>query len=325
MIPQSSSHTRVHPPRRCGLPLSARLLSAVLIDGSHMTKWKPLSVREGRRETTGPYDGVPTHLQPHLLKWLRTAFSSPDMYIMEGFSLNDQVLERVVLTLEIHTMSSWGNEQTLEQIFRYCRENEDQFLDVIDLVINLQTSFMSNTGAAARIGRLRQLLLVGGSVWTVDRDSLGLVRAVNQTAVKEYEDVTQADDVASDEMSQAWRHAYGLRPNASAAWHHTIKAVEALLIPLVIPNKDKPNLGGVAGTLHAQPENWRFALQPSDGIGGLATFEAMLRLIWPNPDRHGSESLRAPTDAEARAVVHAGITVMQWTRSGALTPIVRVS
>jgi hypothetical protein len=39
----------------------------------------------------------------------------------------------------------------------------------------------------------------------------------------------------------------------------------------------------------------------------------MLRLIWPNPDRHANPNhRRTPSTEEARAVVHVAVTVVQW-------------
>jgi hypothetical protein len=41
----------------------------------------------------------------------------------------------------------------------------------------------------------------------------------------------------------------------------------------------------------------------------------MIRLIWPNPDRHGNPNVRRePTLQEARAVVNLAVTLVQWGR-----------
>jgi hypothetical protein len=42
----------------------------------------------------------------------------------------------------------------------------------------------------------------------------------------------------------------------------------------------------------------------------------MLRLVYPNPDRHQGQQRRAPTIEEARAVVHLAVTIVQWGREG---------
>jgi hypothetical protein len=45
----------------------------------------------------------------------------------------------------------------------------------------------------------------------------------------------------------------------------------------------------------------------------------MLRLMWPNPDRHQDGTpRRKPTQHEAEAVIHTAVTIVQWARSGVL-------
>ena len=43
---------------------------------------------------------------------------------------------------------------------------------------------------------------------------------------------------------------------------------------------------------------------------------AALRLMWPNPDRHGGEGSRRPSFLEAQAVAHLAVTIVQRARSG---------
>jgi hypothetical protein len=120
-------------------------------------------------------------------------------------------------------------------------------------------------------------------------------------------------------MAEAWIAAYGRNPNASDAWDHSIKAVEAVLIPIVTPAKAKATLGDVVGSLGGQGSNWQLALHGHDNSRSVAPLVSMLRLMWPNPDRHGSENSRQPSLEEAQAVVHLAVTIVQWARAGALS------
>jgi hypothetical protein len=123
-------------------------------------------------------------------------------------------------------------------------------------------------------------------------------------------------DVASAELSEAWGKAYGLRPDASDAWDHSIKAVEALLVPLVVPNKAKPNLGDALGQMKANPAFFTFGpVASAEGV------EKALRLLWPNPDRHAGAERRSPTIEEARGIVHLAVAVVQWLRDGLLVKV----
>ena len=169
-------------------------------------------------------------------------------------------------------------------------------------------------GTPYAINELEQLLTDGGSVWSATSE--GLQRRVPPAVQDAYEAAVSPADVASDELEEAWSNVYGRHPDPSDAWDHAIKAVEAILIPIVCPTKDKANLGSVAGDLKAQPGRFTFGLQ-STGIGGVETLEAMIRLMWPNPDRHGGgPNPRVPTIEQARAVVQMAVTIAQWGRDG---------
>jgi hypothetical protein len=145
------------------------------------------------------------------------------------------------------------------------------------------------------------------------------VRRTDLNAIEQFELVTAPKDVATAELAESWSKIYGRNPDPSDAWDHAIKAVEAVLIPIATPMKDKPNLGGVADELKSAPQRWRLVLENASIIGGVSTVEAMLRLMWPNPDRHqDGTAKRKPTQAEAEAVVHLAVTIVQWARSGVL-------
>ncbi|MFC5823644.1 hypothetical protein [Nonomuraea insulae] len=96
--------------------------------------------------------------------------------------------------------------------------------------------------------------------------------------------------------------------------------MEELLIPIVIPNKLKANLGGVAGELKANPSKWSFNLPANDARGNGETLEGMIRHLWPNPDRHGGGAKRSPTQSEAEAVVQMAIAIIELCR-GRLTKL----
>ena len=70
---------------------------------------------------------------------------------------------------------------------------------------------------------------------------------------------------------------------------------------LVIPNVAKPNLGGVAGELKANPTLWTFDLPANDVRNNGETLEGLIRHSWPSPDRHGGANKRPPTQSEAEA------------------------
>lgn len=262
----------------------------------HMA-WEPLSVREGRREPDGSYEGVPDHLRPSLFEWLDRVMG-PGSYQPDSGAM----ARVIMLQLRIppsDRFNSWGN------LINACRAADGIFLDVLDFTLGLPQ-------AEDEGDDLQTILALGGSVWTVSADGTALERRVDSTVRDAASAAMRPDDEASGELAQAWSKTFGRHPDPSDAWDHAIKAVEALAIPLVIPKKDKPNLGGVAGELKAHPDRWTFALGP------VATFESMLRLMWVNPDRHGGADRRTPSQEEAEAVTLLTVTLVQWLRTGAL-------
>jgi hypothetical protein len=86
----------------------------------------------------------------------------------------------------------------------------------------------------------------------------------------------------------------------------------------VTPTNGKATLGSVIKVLNDQGDLWCLALQGHDRSESVVPLVSMLRLMWPNPDRHGGEGSRRPTLMEAEAVVHLAVTIVQWARSGVL-------
>ncbi len=165
---------------------------------------------------------------------------------------------------------------------------------------------------------LDELLMLGGSAWRVGPKYDCLVRRVDPTATAAFVQATLPDDVASAELKEAWTVAYARNPDASGAWNHAIKAVETLLTKIVDPTNPRATLGTVIKILNGQAVSWSLALEGHDRSASVEPLVRMLRLMWPNPDRHGGENSRRPSLVEAQAVVHLAVTIVQWARSDVL-------
>lgn len=212
-------------------------------------------------------------------------------------------------------IASDGKEPTVRQVTRHLVEwrYEESLLDAVDAVLHFGEAI------ADEVDALDELLSLGGSVWEVDPLSRRkLVRRVDPTATAAFMESSTPGDVASAELKEAWTAAHGRNPDASDAWDHSIKAVEAILIPIVTPTNGKATLGSVIKTLNDQGDLWCLALQGHDRSASAEPLVAMLRRMWPNPDRHGGKSSRQPSLEEAQAVVYLAVMVVQWARSGVL-------
>ncbi|SDC93492.1 hypothetical protein SAMN05444580_102128 [Rhodococcus tukisamuensis] len=201
----------------------------------------------------------------------------------------------------------------LQALFAHADVDDDAFLDVVDATLNVAGSWGNNNH------ELRTLLESAASAWTVGQDRQSLARIVSSEAQNTFELAVAEADEASKELRDAWANAFGRNGNPSDAWDHAIKAVEDTLIPVVVPKKDKANLGSVIGVLGSQQSagQWQMVLPGHELTNDVTPLVAMLRLIWPNHDRHGGVATkRSPSEAEARAVVTLAATIVQWHRQG---------
>jgi hypothetical protein len=270
--------------------------------------WHRLSVRTGQVQNDGPYEEVPSHLFGPLLEWIDTNFggeSGSSADVKGGSRLAAAIRRGVVYE---------GNRITVRAVTASISpfDVDEPVLDAVDAVLHLDEMPLDARQS------LDELLVLGGSVWRVDPAGRRLIRRVDETAVAAFEEASSPDDAASAELKEAWVSAYGRHPNASDAWDHSIKAVEAVLIPVVAPNKTKATLGDVVGILNSQGSQWQLDLRGHDNSQSVGPLVSMLRLMWPNPDRHGSGTSRTPSLTEAQEVVHLAVTLVQWARCNAL-------
>lgn len=268
--------------------------------------WKPLAVRNGEREPDGPFEGIPRHLEGPLKFWLEELLKA-------GGRFQESLAVRLSSMLRVSFKRDRLSSITAMHVLAAISGKPDGLLDAADGALHLESV------SDRWIDELDRILLAAGSVWTVSADRRSLIRRVDRTAVAAYEAAAEPSDVASAELRAAWAACFGRSADASDAWDHAIKAVEAVAIPLVAPKQDKAQLGHVVGQLDSQGGGWTLDLSTQQGIGSIEVLVGMLRLIWPNPDRHGGVEHRVPSISEAQAVVHLAVTIVQWIRMGSLS------
>ncbi|UIJ33374.1 hypothetical protein [Allobranchiibius sp. GilTou73] len=265
-------------------------------------QWTPRSQRLGIRDLDGPFDGVPSHLVGPLVDWLYWV-----LYEQQA-SWDVGTMTWLCLRLRI-PVSTGASGSGLFETLKSAARDADTFLDIIEGVLYAKQDF--------RVAHnLRTFLEAGGSTLTVGPSNSQLTEVVNPTAQKLVEEALSAGDEAAAELSHAWENAYGRSPDPSDAWDHAIKALECVLVPVVEPNNSKGTLGSVIAALNSAPQKWQ-AIFPGPNLDNdVANLVGALRLAWPNPDRHGGGTLRAPTLEEARAVIGVAATFLQMHRQG---------
>lgn len=274
-----------------------------------MTSWQPLSVRQGQRPASALAEGIPEYMQAPIQYWLEGVCGyRSNQGMKEGLML--QIALRAQTTLRRVDADSVG---TMHNLIRSVLRNPEDGLDILDATLALTSGHADS---------LKQVLTDGNAAWTVAKSGKSLERRVDAATTESFMAATSPIDAASTELEEAWSEAYGRQPDASDAWNHAIKAVETVLVPIVAKNNPKATLGTVLAEIKANPNKLSFHLSSSSQtVTNIQTIEAMLRLIWPNPDRHGGAAgtSRAPSLQEAQSVLQIAIAVVYFVRLGVLS------
>lgn len=272
--------------------------------------WQPRSERLGLTPPDGPYPGVPDHLANPLFAWMDDAFCF--------FDDADGIAERAALRLRVALPAQPGAWRYSLLLAR-CRDDPSRALDVLELLTLslVQTDERDPYGdvdPTELVSRLRELLELAGSLYTVTEEGYINERVGDETSAALVA-ATAPQDAASQELHDAWQSAYGRAPDASDAWDHAIKAVEAIVNPNVIPNDSAPTLGKAIHALRdAPPGKFETTFAPHPDHDKIAQLKAALELVWVNPDRHQGGTSTPPELRTARAVVNLAVALIQCDR-----------
>ncbi|WP_206752042.1 hypothetical protein [Kribbella antiqua] len=230
----------------------------------------------------------------------------------------------VATALDLPVQQGGGGVAAFGSVVDYMDSGDEQLLDVLHYTVLVIERGDVTFRPPSPWEVLERHLAFAGSVWSATEH--GLVNRAEQTAVDAMTTATRPADKASAHLVEAWRKAYDRDGDPSDAWDHAIKAVEEILLPIVIPAQDQAKIGQVLGELGSKGQQWDVGLQfnadapprtpPVEPVEALV---GMLRLLYPNPDRHSGASHRSPTAEEARVVVQLAVSVVQWAREGIIS------
>jgi hypothetical protein len=120
----------------------------------------------------------------------------------------------------------WGYGQILE----YIAKGDEELLDAVHVTLGV----IRTEGTTSRNPPYREvdpILAIGRSALMATEN--GLVHRADPTGQKAFEMATATPGSASTELAEAWTQAHTRNSSPGAAWGHSIKAVEAALIPIV--------------------------------------------------------------------------------------------
>ena len=273
--------------------------------------FQPLSDRlAGKPLDTALSKGVPVYLEYALREWLETAFRRASS---SAYS-SDELATEVALRLRLD--DSFGSR---DRVYRNALRgaSRERLLDVVDAML-----YCFPEHEVSPTKELQSILEHSGSAYRVDDSDRQLVLRVDETVENAAAgSASAATDQTADYLRRAWRHAYGLDPDPTAAYKEAVRAVEEAFVPVVSPKNTRASLGTVCRDLSGQEEEWEFILvDDRDEPSTVAHLVGLLRQLWQGQrSRHGGgANSRDQTQAEAEAAVHLAALAVQLVSTGAL-------
>lgn len=270
------------------------------------------------------HEGVPTWLEPSLTDWLWDFIGrgrNPNMDFVNGFEMAAR------LKPALSRANGWASARSdlLERI----EENHIFAFDVVDFALfSLKDRRPGDQIEIAH--RIATALHAAGSVWAVaprqDQDGqeegFRLVRRELAEARSAVRRLSETPGRAGDFLAASWSSVAGRDPHFGDAYDKAVKAVEAAMHPVVVPQNAKATLGTMRANIRDKPEKWAF--RPPVSYDLLMTMSGNL---WTGHLRHGTdERFGTAEDArtdhtveEAEAALHLAIALVGFFQGGCVS------
>jgi hypothetical protein len=317
-----------------------------------VTGWRPLSQRGTDAHVSQTlYEGVPAHLRDPLLHWLECQFYRPQLSLHRSSTgdvrLNHEagharalrIANRLRLTLPKLTNDRRSSipDRSLARdrgsymlgLLKLAEDAEEaRLLDIIDAVLaerdDTSMARWTEQGKGWQAPNspedLDFILRDGGSAYRVNDDGNALEQRVSMTVREAVRRATESSADKDGHLDAAWRAAYGIRPEPTVAYAEAVKAIEAAVIPVVLPTDPKATLGKALAHLRSTANQWELVISDANGApAGVAPLVSLLELIWQgHRDRHAGTPTAIPVSSEAgEMAVHAAAMTVYWlSRNG---------
>ncbi|WP_147376305.1 hypothetical protein [Micromonospora radicis] len=291
--------------------------------------WTPFYARQrdGREDFFRLHDGVPDWLKESLWSWLSAELATWKSSSTGGyFDPNVAKIREVERLIRIGIGWSGSGEKYsgrlngLAALRAVLYKNDMAFLTAVDY----RLSFLAIERDRAKIARLEGILKDSASKWRVSEISgkPGLGERIDETVQMAAESLATKEARAGELLADAWRHAFSMNRDPSAAYRCAVRAVEAAAGPALTPSDQMPTLGKMISVFRDKPEKWDFAFTVDSAVDPKKVLLQMLQLLWTNEySRHVDPGLDSPlhvTQGEAESAVMLALTVTSWFSSGAI-------
>jgi hypothetical protein len=254
--------------------------------------WRPLSARDtADPRFDAPAEGLPAWLLRPVTEWVRDSFLTQ----IQGHRprVNGRALESLQLDLRLEPPLG-GKEvrDRLANLLERIGRDQEFGLDALDWMLH-NAGFFAFQKRATRswAERLGQVLEEGGSAWEVSHGEAGFAltrRSVGPVA-EVLEQAAPAASRAHAHLSLAWSRLMGRSPDPSAAYRESVRAVEAIAKPVILPDNDRATLGQMIAALREKPQKWTVVL------GSVEELRTEMEAVWRGQlDRHGTDDPTAP-------------------------------
>jgi hypothetical protein len=173
------------------------------------------------------------------------------------------------------------------------------------------------------LDNLETILMEGGSSYRLEktRQQCRLEKRVDPV-MQESTDRLFGSEENTPEMQhlqKAWDKTFGRDPDCQSAYGEIVRAVEAVLCPLVEPNHEKSTLSSVARTMR-EHKGWRYVIEPLDRhaqVSGGFIRLAVEAIMNNHHDRHESgHDIRPVTEEETKGALYMAVTIVQAAHDG---------
>lgn len=287
--------------------------------------WRPLFIRESGESSDFDvlHDGIPRWLEGSLWRWLMNQAADG------GQPLISRLERRLHIELATNSDRPLGQQHTAPNalIERHWNATDaDGRLTLIDAVLSDMQKRGSaaidddDDGLAARLvdaaQQLHTILTEGGSLWGahVGPPVWCLVRRVNDATAELVKAVVAPRTDAARKIESAWVACYRRDPDYDSAYRAAVLAVEAVAIPLALPDATKATLGTVIAHVRDSLSRWSVGNLDTPDIASGEALLAMLKTLWQNQERHarGDGTIVDVSRGEAQAAVSLAVTLVHW-------------
>ncbi|MEV7994882.1 hypothetical protein AB0O67_24115 [Streptomyces sp. NPDC086077] len=297
-------------------------------------EWVPFTARRSEaslQEFTRLSDGVPPWLRESLWNWLsermhKNALGNNGRWYRTPSEEKIRRAERVLKVSSGWTGDGDSHPDRVGGLSKFraaIYQNQDAFLGAVDLALSeLDPDDKACTS-------LEKILEEGTSAWRVGLvcGKPGLVERIDATVQLAAEATGALDPRAGRLLADAWKHAFSMNRDPSAAYRCAVRAVEAAAAPVISPNDTIPTLGKMISAFRSKPEKWNFSFKVDSATDPKSVLLGMIQILWTNEySRHVDPDIKAPlhvSQEEAESAVVLALTLVNWFISGAISPDLR--